>query len=49
METVRMNITLPYSLAEELKKMTAPRKRSRFVSDVIALKSISITTATTQI
>lgn len=38
METVRMNITLPYSLAEELKKITAPRKRSRFVSDAIALK-----------
>lgn len=38
METVRMNITLPSSLAKELKQITAPRKRSRFVSDAIALK-----------
>ena len=38
METVRMNITLPSSLAKELKHITAPRKRSRFVSDAIASK-----------
>jgi metal-responsive CopG/Arc/MetJ family transcriptional regulator len=38
METVRMNITLPSSLAKELKQITLPRKRSRFVSDAIAFK-----------
>ena len=38
METVRMNITLPAPLARELKQITAPRKRSRFVSDAIAGK-----------
>jgi metal-responsive CopG/Arc/MetJ family transcriptional regulator len=38
METVRMNITLPSSLAKELKQITATRKRSRFISDAIAQK-----------
>ena len=38
METVRMNITLPSSLAKELKQITAQRKRSRFISDAIAEK-----------
>ena len=38
METVRMNITLPTSLARELKQVTAPRKRSRFISNAIAEK-----------
>jgi len=38
METVRMNITLPAPLARELKQITAPRKRSVFVSDAIAGK-----------
>lgn len=36
METVRMNITLPCSLAKELKAITAHRKRSKFISDAIA-------------
>ncbi len=38
MEMVRMNITLPLSLANELKQLTAPRKRSHFVTDAIAQK-----------
>ena len=38
METVRMNITLPSSLVKELKQITGPRKRSRFISDAIAQK-----------
>ncbi len=38
METVRMNITLPSSLAKELKQITAQRKRSKFISDAIAQK-----------
>ena len=38
MEMVRMNITLPLPLAKELKQLTGPRKRSRFVSDAIAWK-----------
>jgi metal-responsive CopG/Arc/MetJ family transcriptional regulator len=38
MEMVRMNITLPLPLANELKQLTAPRKRSRFVTDAIAQK-----------
>lgn len=36
METVRLNITLPMPLARELKQITAPRKRSKFVSNAIA-------------
>jgi metal-responsive CopG/Arc/MetJ family transcriptional regulator len=38
METVRMNITLPSSLAKELKQIAGARKRSKFISDAIAQK-----------
>ena len=36
MKTVRLNVTLPMPLANELKQITAPRKLSKFVSNAIA-------------
>ncbi len=36
--TVRMNITLPADLAEVLKKITAPRRRSQFVAEAVGQK-----------
>jgi metal-responsive CopG/Arc/MetJ family transcriptional regulator len=37
-ETTRLNITLPTALVKELKNLTAPRRRSRFVADALELK-----------
>ena len=37
-EKVRMNITLPATIAKELKRATAPRKRSQFVAEAIKLQ-----------
>ena len=37
-ERVRLNITLPFSIAEELKQMTASRKRSQFIAEAIRLR-----------
>jgi len=34
-ETVRLNITLPIAVAEELKQAASPRKRSRFIAEAI--------------
>ena len=36
--TVRFNITLPADLAETLKQIAAPRKRSQFVAEAVAQK-----------
>ncbi len=38
MEMVRLNITLPSSIAEELKQISAPRKRSQFIAEAISLR-----------
>jgi propanediol utilization protein len=35
---VRLNITLPFYIAEELKQMTASRKRSQFITDAIKFR-----------
>jgi len=35
MDTIRLNITLPKELAQELNELTGPRKRSRFISEAI--------------
>lgn len=37
-EMVRLNITLPSSVAEELNKCAAPRKRSQFVAEAIKMR-----------
>jgi metal-responsive CopG/Arc/MetJ family transcriptional regulator len=37
-EMVRLNITLPYSIAEELNRITVPRKRSQFVAEAVRLR-----------
>ena len=37
-ETVRLNITLPASIAEELNRISAPRKRSHFIAEAIKLR-----------
>ena len=34
-ETIRLNITLPSTLAKELKRITGPRKQSQFVSEAV--------------
>jgi metal-responsive CopG/Arc/MetJ family transcriptional regulator len=34
-ETIRLNITLPASLAEQLKNMSGPRKQSQFVAKAV--------------
>lgn len=34
-ETIRLNITLPSALAEQLKSITAPRKQSQFVAEAV--------------
>ena len=38
METVRINITIPVPLLRQLDKLTADRKRSRFISQAIESK-----------
>lgn len=35
-DSVRINITLPKEIAESLKRMTGPRRRSRFIAEAIA-------------
>jgi metal-responsive CopG/Arc/MetJ family transcriptional regulator len=37
-EMVRLNITLPFSVAEELKQMAVSRKRSQFIADAIKFR-----------
>ncbi len=37
-EMVRLNITLPLSITEELNKFSAPRQRSRFIAEAIRLR-----------
>lgn len=37
-EMVRLNITLPFSIAEELNQIKAPRKRSQFVAEAVRLR-----------
>lgn len=37
-EMVRLNITLPFSIAEELNQITEPRKRSQFVAEAVRLR-----------
>jgi hypothetical protein len=33
--TIRLNITLPAALAEQLKSITGPRKQSQFVAEAV--------------
>ena len=35
MNTVRLNITLPEELAEQLDKLVAPKKKSSFISETL--------------
>ncbi len=35
MDTIRMNITLPSGLAEELRQFTGPRRRSQFIAEAV--------------
>ncbi|MDA3788001.1 MAG: hypothetical protein PF503_05865 [Desulfobacula sp.] len=37
-EMVRLNITLPLSITEELNKFSGPRKRSQFIAEAIKLR-----------
>ena len=37
-ETERINITIQKDLAQELKKLTSPRKRSAFINEAIRLR-----------
>ncbi|RLC14370.1 MAG: hypothetical protein DRH93_20825 [Deltaproteobacteria bacterium] len=37
-EMVRLNITLPSSITEELNQFSAPRKRSQFIAEAIMLR-----------
>jgi len=37
-EKVRLNITLPLSIIEELNLFSAPRKRSHFIAEAIKLR-----------
>ena len=37
-EMVRLNITLPFSVAEELNQIAAPRKRSQFIAEAVRLR-----------
>ena len=34
-ETIRLNITLPSTLAKELKRLSGPRKQSQFVAEAL--------------
>ena len=34
-DTVRLNITIPRPLAQQLEKMTGPRKRSQFIAEAL--------------
>lgn len=37
-ENVRLNITLPFSIVDELTQMTGPRKRSQFIAEAVKLR-----------
>ncbi len=37
-EMVRLNITLPSSIAEELNQCSVPRKRSQFIAEAITMR-----------
>ncbi|MDA3788129.1 MAG: hypothetical protein PF503_06505 [Desulfobacula sp.] len=37
-EMVRLNITIPSSIAEELNQCAAPRKRSQFIAEAITMR-----------
>ncbi len=39
---VRLNITLPFSIAEELNQITVARKRSQFVAEAVRLRIMQI-------
>ena len=41
-EMVRLNITLPFSIAEELNQITVSRKRSQSVAEAIRLRIIQL-------
>lgn len=41
-EMVRLNITLPFSIAEELNQITVSRKRSQFVAEAIRLRIMQL-------
>ena len=41
-EMVRLNITLPLSIAEELNQITVSRKRSQFVAEAIRLRIMQL-------
>ena len=34
-ETVRLNITIPKDLAQDLKRLTGPKKRSQFIAEAV--------------
>lgn len=37
-EMVRLNITLPFSVAKELDQCSGPRRRSRFIAEAITMR-----------
>jgi len=41
-EMVRLNITLPFSIAEELNQITVSRKRSQFIAEAIRLRIMQL-------
>ncbi len=41
-EMVRLNITLPSAINEELNQFSAPRKRSQFIAEAIKLRIIHL-------
>jgi metal-responsive CopG/Arc/MetJ family transcriptional regulator len=41
-QMVRLNITLPFSIAEELNQITVSRKRSQFVAEAIRLRIMQL-------
>jgi metal-responsive CopG/Arc/MetJ family transcriptional regulator len=41
-EMVRLNITLPFSIAEELNQITGSRKKSQFVAEAIKLRIMQL-------
>jgi len=41
-EMVRLNITLPFSIAEELNQITVPRKRSQFIAEAVRLRIMQL-------
>jgi metal-responsive CopG/Arc/MetJ family transcriptional regulator len=41
-EMVRLNITLPFSIAKELNQITVSRKRSQFIAEAIRLRIMQL-------